>query len=388
MTDTAIHPHQRAAAPPAIGHPIGILAELTHRCPLRCPYCSNPLELDRREAELDTATWKRVLSQAAGLGVLHVHLSGGEPTARPDLVELTAHCAAEGLYTNLITSGIGRAEQMIGPLAEAGLDHVQLSVQGASAQTADLIGGYKGGHAAKLAFASRVTDLGLPLTLNAVIHRGNIHEVEDIIALAVALKARRLEVAHTQYYGWAYANRAALMPARADVDRSVTLVEEARRRLEGVLVIDMVIPDYYARYPKPCSGGWGRRTLNVTPTGRVLPCHAAESIPGLEFWSVRDHALGDIWRASPAFNAFRGTAWMPEPCQSCERRDMDFGGCRCQAMALAGDARATDPACSKSPLHARVEALATAEATSEAPPYVYRAMGGLPRAGTSGGDRG
>ena len=368
----------RPAAVHPVGHPIGILAELTHRCPLRCPYCSNPLELERREAELDTATWKRVLSEAAALGVLHVHLSGGEPTARADLVELTAHCAAEGLYTNLITSGVGRAGAMLPALSEAGLDHVQLSFQGAKAETTDRVGGYAGGHAAKLAFAAQVTDLGLPLTVNAVFHRANIHEVEDMIELAIALKARRLEVAHTQYYGWAYANRAALMPARPDVDRSVAIVEEARKRLEGVLVIDMVIPDYYARYPKPCSGGWGRRTLNVTPTGRVLPCHAAESIPGLEFWSVRDHALGDIWRASPAFNAYRGTDWMREPCRSCDRREMDFGGCRCQAMALAGDASLTDPACSKSPFHARVEALATAEAAGTAPDFIYRTIGGMP----------
>lgn len=385
---TTVAEIETAPAPrvaPPVAHPIGILAELTHRCPLRCPYCSNPLELERREAELDTATWKRVLSEAAALGILHVHLSGGEPTARADLVELTAHCAAEGLYTNLITSGIGRASAMIDALSDAGLDHVQLSVQGASAEIADLIGGYKGGHVAKLDFARKVTDLDLPLTLNAVIHRGNIHEVEDIIALAVALKAKRLEVAHTQYYGWAYANRAALMPARADVDRSLALVEAARTRLEGVLVIDMVIPDYYARFPKPCSGGWGRRTLNVTPTGRVLPCHAAESIPGLEFWSVRDRSLGDIWRASPAFNAFRGTDWMREPCRSCDRREMDFGGCRCQAMALVGDAAATDPACALSPFHARVEALASAEAAADAPSYAYRTIGGAPRGRSEGG---
>jgi len=376
----AVRADAKPQAAPAVGHPIGLLAELTHRCPLRCPYCSNPLELERRDAELDTATWKRVLSEAAALGVLHIHLSGGEPTARADLVELTAHCAREGLYTNLITSGIGRAPGMIQGLYDAGLDHVQLSVQGASAATADHIGGYPGGHAAKLDFARTVVALGLPLTLNAVIHRGNIHEVEDIIALAVELKAKRLEVAHTQYYGWAYVNRAALMPARPDVDRSIALVEEARRRLEGVLVIDMVIPDYYARFPKPCTGGWGRKTLNVTPTGKVLPCHAAESIPGLAFWNVRDHALGDIWRLNPAFNAFRGTDWMPEPCRSCERRDMDFGGCRCQALALVGDAAATDPACSRSPFHARMEALATAEATGAAPDYHYRTIGGAPRA--------
>lgn len=385
MTDSSqnasvdvVEPQDKPREKPAVGHPIGLLAELTHRCPLRCPYCSNPLELERRDAELDTATWKRVLSEAAALGVLHIHLSGGEPTARPDLVELTRHCAEEGLYTNLITSGIGRAPGMIDALFDAGLDHVQLSVQGATAETGDRIGGYKGGHEAKLTFAHKVVELGLPLTLNAVIHRGNIHEVEAIIALAVELKAKRLEVAHTQYYGWAYANRAALMPARPDVDRSIALVEEARRRLEGVLVIDMVIPDYYARYPKPCTGGWGRKTLNVTPTGKVLPCHAAENIPGLEFWNVREHALGDIWRSNPAFNAYRGTDWMPEPCRSCERREMDFGGCRCQAMALLGDASATDPACSKSPFHARMEALATAEAGGAAPDYIYRTIGGAP----------
>lgn len=372
----------RPEAAPAVGHPIGILAELTHRCPLRCPYCSNPLELERREAELDTTTWKRVLSEAAALGVLHVHLSGGEPTARPDLVQLTTHCAKEGLYTNLITSGVGRADAMIEALADAGLDHVQLSFQGASAETADKIGGYPGGHKMKLAFAEKVTALGLPLTVNAVFHRGNIHEVEAVIEMAVDLGARRLEVAHTQYYGWALLNRAALMPERDEVERSLALVEAARKRLEGVLVIDMVIPDYYARFPKPCSGGWGRRTFNVTPSGKVLPCHAAETIPGLEFWNVRERSLADIWRASPAFNAFRGTHWMPEPCQSCERKEMDFGGCRCQAMALVGDAAATDPACSKSAFHARIETLAATEAHGAAPDYIYRAIGGPPARAT------
>ena len=226
--------------------PIGLLAELTHRCPLRCPYCSNPLELDRRSAGLDTATWARVFGEAAALGVLHVHLSGGEPTARADIVELTAHCAAEGLYTNLITSGVGVALDKLPALAEAGLDHVQLSVQGAKPDSAERIGGLAGAHAKKLAFAAEVTRLDLPLTLNAVIHRGNIDEVEALIALAVELGAKRLEVAHTQYYGWAYVNRAALMPARADVDRSIRSVEAARKRLEGILVIDLVLQDYYA----------------------------------------------------------------------------------------------------------------------------------------------
>ncbi len=378
----AILPSRSSLSIPA---PIGLLAELTHRCPLRCPYCSNPIELDRRAAELDTETWRRVLSEAAALGVLHIHLSGGEPTARADIVALTEHCARERLYTNLITSGVGRALAMLPALAEVGLDHVQLSLQGSEAVLADRVAGLSGAHEAKLAFAEEVGRLGLPLTVNAVIHRANVGDVDRLISLAVALGARRLEIAHTQYYGWAFRNRAALMPNRAEVDCSIALVEEARKRLEGRLVIDLVVPDYYARYPKACTGGWGRRTLNVTPSGRVLPCHAAESIPGLEFWSVADHSLGDIWLHSPAFNAFRGTDWMPEPCRSCDRKERDFGGCRCQSMALLGDAAATDPACSLSPFHARIEALAHTEAADPAPPaYAYRSIGPAPVRQTEG----
>ena len=375
-----------AVAPPPLPAPIGLLAELTHRCPLRCPYCSNPLELDRRSAELDTATWQRVLREAAALGVLHVHLSGGEPTARQDIVEITRTCAELGLYSNLITSGVAGALGKLDALSEAGLDHVQLSVQAAEAGNAERIGGLKDAQPQKFAFAERVTALGLPLTLNAVIHRGNIAEVPALIDLAVRLGAKRLEVAHTQYYGWAYVNRAALMPAKPDVDRSIRIVEEARERLKGQLVIDLVVPDYYAKYPKACAGGWGRRLMNVTPTGKVLPCHAAETIPGLEFWHVQDRPLGEIWADSPAFRAYRGTEWMQEPCRSCARREKDWGGCRCQALALAGDAKATDPACSLSPLHGKVQALAVAESALEtAPDYQYRTIGGAPRVATPEG---
>jgi PqqA peptide cyclase len=352
-----------------------MLAELTHRCPLRCPYCSNPLALDRRSAELDTETWKRAFSEAAALGVLHVHLSGGEPTARGDIVELTQHCADVGLYTNLITSGVGQALARLDALSEAGLDHVQLSVQAAETANADRIGGFDGGHRTKLGFARRVVQLGMPLTVNAVIHRGNIGEVERLIELAVDLGAKRIEVAHTQYQGWASANRAALMPTRAEVDRSIAVTEAARERYRGRIVIDLVLPDYYSDYPKPCTGGWGRRTFNVTPSGRVLPCHAAETIPGLEFWSIRDHGLAEIWHDSPAFAAFRGTEWMPEPCRSCDRRERDWGGCRCQAFALTGDAAATDPACHLSPHHRRMRELALSESASTEPPdYVYRTI--------------
>lgn len=355
----------------ALPRPLGLLAELTHRCPLACAYCSNPLELAARADELDTLTWIRVLKEAAALGVAQVHLSGGEPATRADIGEIVAACARLGLYSNLITSGVGAARTKLPALADAGLDHVQLSVQGARAETADRIAGMKGAHAQKLVFAREVAAIGLPLTLNAVIHRANIAEVEDIIALALDLGARRLEVAHTQYYGWGLVNRAALMPARADVLASLKIVEEARARLAGRLVIDLVVPDYYARYPKACCGGWATRMLMVTPQGRVLPCHAAETIPGLAFHSCRDRTLAEIW-ASPAFSAFRGTDWMPEPCRSCERKEKDFGGCRCQAMALTGDPAATDPACSRSPHHAQVADLAAAEAAAVPPDFIYR----------------
>lgn len=370
-------------APVSIPNPIGLLLELTHRCPLHCPYCSNPLELDKRSSEMDTSTILRVLGEAADLGILHVHLSGGEPTARRDIVEITAKCASTGLYSNLITSGAGPALALLPALAGAGLDHVQLSLQGIAAPQADKVAGLKGSHDAKMKFAAEVDRLGLALTINAVIHRGNIDDVEGFIEKAVELGARRLEIAHTQYYGWAYKNRAALMPGRAETDRSIRIVEAARKRLSGKLVIDLVVPDYYAQRPKACAGGWGRKLMNVSPNGRVLPCHAAESIPGLEFWHVQDHALGDIWRHSPAFNAFRGTAWMPEPCQSCDRKEIDWGGCRCQALALLGDAAATDPACAKSPSHARIETLAASEAADDAPPdYIYRGLAAMTRSET------
>jgi pyrroloquinoline quinone biosynthesis protein E len=349
--------------------PLGLLAELTHRCPLGCPYCSNPLALERREDELDTATWARVFQEAAGLGVLQVHLSGGEPGARRDLVEIAASAREAGLYTNLITSGVGITTRTIRDLWEAGLDHVQISIQDSDAVSSDHIAGYRGAYARMCALAAEVKRLGLPLTINLVVHRANIERIGAMVDLALSLQASRIEIAHVQYYGWALKNRAALMPTAEQVKRAAAEVDELRKRHHGRIVIDAVVPDYHARFPKPCVGGWGRRSLNVTPSGRVLPCHAAESIPGLEFWNVREHSLADIWTSSPAFNAFRGTAFLPEPCQSCERREIDFGGCRCQAFALTGDARATDPVCHKSPLHARVAELA---AVQEDGAYVYR----------------
>jgi len=288
------------------------------------------------------------------LGVLQVHLSGGEPGARRDLVDITAAANKAGLYTNLITSAVGITGKTLGALADAGLDHVQISIQDNDPRSADHIAGYDGAFARKNALAAEVVRLKLPLTVNAVMHRANIDHIGDMVDLALKLGAGRVEIAHVQYYGWALKNRTALMPTREQVERAVAVVDELRRRHHGRIVIDAVVPDYYARFPKPCVGGWGRRSLNVTPSGKVLPCHAAESIPGLEFWNVRDRSLAEIWQASPAFNAFRGTEWLPEPCATCDRREIDFGGCRCQAFAITGNARATDPVCHLSPHHDRV----------------------------------
>jgi PqqA peptide cyclase len=361
----------------SIPPPVSLLAELTHRCPLQCPYCSNPLELERGSRELDTATWRRVLDEATALGVLQTHFSGGEPTARRDLADLVRYAAGLGQYTNLITSGVLLDQPKLDALVQAGLDHLQLSIQDSRAGNADRIGGHRDGHAKKMALAAMVRAAGLPLTINAVVHRQNLDHLPEIIDLAVDVGAQRLEVAHVQYHGWALVNRAALMPTREQAEGAIELVRAARERLKGVLAIDYVVPDYWARYPKPCMGGWGRQNLNVTPSGKVLPCHAAETITSLSFDSVAERSLAEIWYQSTAFNAFRGTDWMPEPCRSCERRTVDFGGCRCQAFAIAGRADVTDPACSLSPLHDELVETARAAAAGPSPDFVYRRFGNV-----------
>lgn len=274
-----------------------------------------------------------------------------------------------GLYSNLITSAVGLTPETLAALAQAGLDHVQISIQDSDEKSADHIAGYDGASARKRALATEVVRLGLPLTVNMVVHRANIGRIAGMVELALSLGATRVEIAHVQYYGWALKNRATLMPTREQAERAAAQVDLLRTQHHGRIVIDAVVPDYFARFPKPCVGGWGRRSLNVTPSGKVLPCHAAEVIPGLEFWNVREHSLSEIWRASPAFMEFRGTDWMQEPCKSCARRDQDFGGCRCQAFLIAGDARAADPVCHLSPHHALVEELA---GVLEEKPYSYR----------------
>ncbi len=362
---------------PAFDAPLALLAEVTHRCPLQCPYCANPLELDRAREEIDTDTWRRVLGEAAALGVLQVHFSGGEPLARRDLEDLVRHAVGKGLYTNLITSAVTLTAERLERLVAAGIDHVQISFQDVEDAPGDRVAGFAGAQRLKREAAARVRAAGLPLTVNAVMHRQNLARLPEMIQLAVDMGAGRLEVAHVQYYGWALANRDALLPTRAQLDASTAIVDAARERLRGRLVIDYVVPDYHAALPKACMGGWGRRFLNVTPSGKALPCHAAETLPGLSFPAVRDTSLATIWHESEAFNFFRGTDWMVEPCRTCDRREIDWGGCRCQAFALTGKADATDPVCRLSPDRTALEAAVQAT-EAVPPPFVYRRIGGAP----------
>jgi pyrroloquinoline quinone biosynthesis protein E len=288
------------------------------------------------------------------MGALHLHLTGGEPLARTDLTELIAGAHATGLYTNLITSGIGLSEERLKLLVDAGLDHLQLSFQDSREQEANWIAGAKA-QSHKIALAGMVRKHNIGFTVNLVVHRQNIDHLEEMIRFIEGLGPDRMEIANAQYYGWALENRAALIPTREQVDRAVQVIADAEKRVAGKIRIDSVVPDYYARYPKACMGGWGRRLLLIDPAGKALPCHAAGVIPGMTFDNVTDSALEEIWNNSQAFQRFRGEAWMPEPCRSCDRRGEDFGGCRCQALLLAGDAAATDPACSLAPAHHLIE---------------------------------
>ena len=343
--------------------PLALIAELTHRCPLSCGYCSNPLELERAASELPTEVWARIFAEAADLGVLHAHFTGGEPMSRRDIPALIGAASCAGLYTNLITSGVTLDDRALGALIDAGVDHVQLSFQDSEPATADAIGGYRGGHARKLAAAARVTSAGLSLTANFVVHRSNLHNINEMLALGDDIGASRIEIAHVQYHGWALKNRAALMPTFEQLEVATAAVEAARDRLKGRVVIDYVIPDYFASRPKACMGGWGQRIINVSPAGLVMPCHAAMSLTGLTFPSVREHSLADIWNNSEVFQLFRAPAFAPESCRGCERLEVDFGGCRCQAHALTGDATRADPVCALSPDHGLIAAALGAPAS-------------------------
>jgi pyrroloquinoline quinone biosynthesis protein E len=374
---TAVAPVPAPAAAPQktpvpLRTPTTLLAELTYRCPLHCPYCSNPLEMSRAEAELSTDDWKRVFSQARDLGVMQLGLSGGEPLVRKDLEELIAHARDVGLYTTLVTSALGLTRARAERLKAAGIDHVQISFQDIDAANADRIAGIKLGRQ-KYEAAALVKELGLAFSVNVVLHRANLDHLGEIIDLAASLGADRVELANTQYYGWALKNRDALMPTREQVERSRPVAEAAIRKYRGQMQVIYVLPDYYEQFPKPCYGGWGSVYVLVTPDGRALPCHGATQIPSLQMVHVNQHSLAWIWESAPIFNAFRGDSWMKEPCRSCPRKDQDFGGCRCQAFALTGDAANTDPVCSLSPRHDLI--VAAQREPHLIPDYIYRTVG-------------
>ena len=360
--------------------PLWLLAELTYKCPLQCPYCSNPLAFagPRFKRELTTEEWCRVFREARALGVLQLGLSGGEPTLRPDLEELVRTAHDLGLYSSLITSAYRLTRERLAGLKQAGLDHVQISVQGADAELSDEIAGTTS-YDDKIAAYHYTRELGFPLTVNVVLHRRNLHQVRELIHLAESLGAERIELANTQFYGWALHNRDALMPTREQLDAAWRVVQEERARLGPKLEIVWVLPDYHEQYPKPCMGGWARAYMTVTPAGEVWPCHAAGRITTLQFANVRDHPLEWIWNESDAFTRFRGDAWMPEPCRSCPRKTVDFGGCRCQAFLIAGDAGLTDPVCSLSPHRPLIDAAvaaaerAASEGGSAPVEWTYRA---------------
>ena len=358
--------------------PFTLIAELTYRCPLRCPYCSNPLDYgnDRYCQELHTEDWLRVIQEARTLGVLQLGFSGGEPLLRNDLEVLVEAASKAGLYSTLVTAGTLFTAARAAQLRDAGLDHVQISLQDSRAAESNRIAGTRS-FDQKLEAARLAKALGFPLTLNFVLHRHNLDRIEEILELCEALEADRVELANTQYYGWALYNRSALLPTREQLERAKHAVATARERRSGRMGIVYVIPDYYEEYPKPCMGGWGRRALAIAPNGYVLPCQAASAIPGMDFANVRDHSLEWIWFESPAFNRFRGTDWMPEPCRSCDRRELDFGGCRCQALLLTDDATATDPVCHLSPHHHLVVEAREQAQLEQSLSFVYRSMQGI-----------
>jgi PqqA peptide cyclase len=350
-----------------IDAPLGLIAELTYRCPLHCPYCSNPVDLARYSEELSGEEWLRLLDEARRLGVLQLHLSGGEPLARRELPELVERARHLDMYTNLVTSGLGLSERRLGELVDAGLDHVQLSIQDAETVRSDAIAGTRS-FARKLAAAAAIKRRGLPLTINVVLHRANADRVGEIADLAAVLGANRLELAHTQYYGWGQLNRANLLPSRRQVELANAAVDAARTKHGEEMEVIYVLPDLYESRPKPCMYGWGSRHIVIAPNGDVLPCTAAAQIPWLRIDNVRTRSLEGIWYQSDTFNRFRGTAWMPEPCKSCAFREVDFGGCRCQALQLLGDASATDPVCELSPQHHVVTKIVDAAQSESTPP--------------------
>jgi len=365
--------------PNSLPKPLWLLAELTYKCPLQCPYCSNPVDMARYKEELSTEDWIRVLREGRKMGATQLGFSGGEPLTRTDLEVLIKEARDMGYYTNLITSGVGMDEARIKAFKEAGLDHIQVSFQASSEELNNFIAGTDA-FQHKLEMARLVKQYGYPMVLCFVLHRHNEDQMQDILELAIALEADYVELATTQYYGWATHNKEQLLPTREQIERAEKIAHEYQRKLEGKMRIFYVVPDYFEDRPKACMNGWGSVFLTIAPDGTALPCHSARLLPGMEFPNVRDHSVEWIWNESPDFNKFRGYGWMQEPCRSCDEKEKDFGGCRCQAYMLTGDATRADPVCSKSPDHQalvaevqRIEALAL-DPQAEAKPLVFRNM--------------
>jgi len=367
------------ASEKALKPPLWLLAELTYACPLQCPYCSNPMDIASYKNELSTADWKRVLQQGRKMGATQLGLSGGEPLVRRDLEEIIAEARRLGFYTNLITSGVGMDEARIKAFKEAGLDHIQVSFQASTEELNNFIAGTNA-FEHKKEMARLVKQYGYPMVLCFVLHRKNEDQIRDILDLAVGLQADYVELATTQYYGWAFHNREQLLPTREQLRHAEQVAKEYQEKMKGRMKIYYVIPDYFENRPKRCMDGWGSVFLTIAPDGTALPCHAARQLPGIEFPSVREHDVQWIWNDSPAFNRFRGLDWMKEPCRSCPEKEKDLGGCRCQAFMLTGDAANADPVCDKSPHHhkvleqvERVQAMA-GKREFEEKPLVFRNM--------------
>ena len=353
-----------------INLPLTLIAELTYRCPLRCPYCSNPTDYSSNRQELITEYWLDTIRQAANLGVLQLGFTGGEPLVRQDLEVMVETAAATGIYTSLITAGTLLTKDRATKLRDCGLDHIQISIQDSIAAKSDYIAGIPS-FEQKLSAARLVKQLGFPLTINVVLHRHNLDRITEILELCKSLNADRVELANTQYYGWALHNRDALLPTPEQLERAKQAVAIAKQKNYFPMGAVYVLPDYYEQYPKPCMGGWGQRTMVISPNGDVLPCQVAASIPELNFDNVKERSLCHIWFESEVFNRFRGTDWMQEPCRSCPRKTIDFGGCRCQALLLTGDATATDPVCHLSPEHDSI-ITRQLQAKDEHPSFKYR----------------
>ena len=360
---------------PNITPPRWLLAELTYKCPLQCPYCSNPLDYSKHSSEISTEDWKRVLTQARKMGAVQLGFSGGEPLTRQDLPELVQHARELGYYSNLITSGYGLTEEKIIQLKEAGLDHIQVSIQASTQELNDHLSGTESYHAKKQV-AHLVKKHGYPMVLCVVIHRENIHQMTQILEMAEELGADYLELANTQYYGWAHKNRDLLLPTKEQFEEAEAIAQAFKEKVAGKMKIYYVIPDFHENRPKACMNGWGTTFLTIAPDGIALPCHSARDLPGLDCPSVNEHSIEDIWSHSKAFNFFRSDEWMKEPCRSCDEKDKDFGGCRCQAYILTGNMYNTDPVCSKSPEHhviqEAIDAARSSALSNNEKPLVFR----------------